>query len=230
MGAIALRRLALSMFALLGCAHTVTSANPPPEPTRAGATYAGRIVLATPSLRDEVEYFDRAWLRRLEILGVTAHVTYDDDRAVFDIYGVSADSLSGIATVLADPSQASIDNQPIDGALVRWVPGFDGCDCGGRVEVRLNQYQMCDMRDRTEFHLARTGFGAHLQGRVIVKPPPLTSDTPQVLCPTSGAGYYPHSVLFDLPPDGNPTQIVLALGGGVLPGTAQIVSVQGGAS
>lgn len=219
------------MIALLGCAHSVTSSNPPPPPAaRAGATYAGRIVLATPRLRDEVDDFDRAWMRRLQILGVTANVTYDDDRAVFDIYGTDAQSLSGIATVLADPSGASIDGSPIDGALLRWLPGFDGCDCGGRAEIRLNQYLMCDMRNRSEYRLTRPGFEARLHGRVILPPFELRDDIPQTMCPPSGAGYFPRSVLFDLPPDGNPTQIVLALGGGVLPEAPQILSVHGGAS
>jgi hypothetical protein len=169
-------------------------------------------------------------MRRLQVLGVTANVTYDDDRAVFDIYGVASDSLSGIATVLADQSGASIDGQPIDGALLRWVPGFDGCDCGGRAEVRLDPYLMCDMRNRSEFQLTRTGFQAQLHARVIMPPFELRDDIPQTYCPSSGAGYFPRSVLFDLPPDGNPTQIVLALGGGVLPEAPQIVSVEGGAS
>jgi hypothetical protein len=226
--AVAVTRFVFFWIAVSACAHTVTTSNPPPPPERAGAPYAGRIVLETPRLRGEVEYFDRVWLRRLEILGVTAQITYDEERAVFDLYGVAADSLSGIATVLADPSTASINGQPIDGALLRWLPGYDGCNCGGRAEVRLDQYQMCNMRDQSEFQLARTGFEARLHGRVIVKPPDVGSLNPEPLCPTSGPGYYPWSVLFDLPPDGNPTQIVLALGGGALPGAARIVSVQGG--
>src|SRR5690606_11301235 len=82
------RRLrVLLLFAFTGCAHTVTEPNPPSPPAKLDVPYAGRIVLSTPELRDRVDSFASPWIRRLEILGLTAQITYDDDRAVFDVYG-----------------------------------------------------------------------------------------------------------------------------------------------
>jgi hypothetical protein len=125
----------------LGCAST-TDSNPPGPPPAWKQPYAGRIVLATPVLPDEVTRFDRFWSQRLSILGLPARIIYDDTHAIFDVYGAPPSALSGVASALADPG-GWMDHALDESFLVEWTPPTPACDCGGEMLVRVSGPEMC---------------------------------------------------------------------------------------
>lgn len=205
---------------LAACAHGVSRANDVPPP------HGARLVATTIALREEVDGFRDAWTRRLAILGARAHITYDDNRAVFDLE--SDRPLDEIAAVLADRGGAWLDDRPVDGTAIAVLPPTASCACSARVRISLDPAWLCRMGDGMH-RLARDGRVTPLRGKVrwmqrrsdgvveIDQPPGMgTCPAPEI---------YPDSVMFALPPELSPaqqTQVVLALAGGTLPAPVQV--------
>jgi hypothetical protein len=120
-----------------GCA-AVTEGNPPGPPPAWKQPYVGRIVLSADSLRDEVELFERLWSRRLSILGLQTRVVYDDNRAVFDVYGAPPSALAGVASVLAHPGGWQMHVSLDRGLVTDRLPPTTGCACSGQIRVRFS--------------------------------------------------------------------------------------------
>jgi hypothetical protein len=225
-------RLAFLVAVLAGCAHGVTEPNSPGPPTPQGnAPYAGRIVLRTSALRDEVDQFANAWTRRLSILGVTAKITYDDDRGVVDVYGIV--DLAFVSRVLAEPGGYFIDQMLVDGDVSQWFAPDITCGCSGRVWLALAPSQMCHLANGIHM-VARNGMLAEVTTKRFwaVVDSSRYYDTP----PDPGGcskenAYWIHHLLVGLPPTATKEQnleIVLALGGGILPAVPTIEKVQRG--
>jgi hypothetical protein len=118
-----MHRLTLLAFSAIGCATVVTEPHPPGPLPAWNIPYAGRIVLVAPSLPRRTEEFETAWWHRLSILGITARIVYDDTRAVFDIYGASAQEFSRLASELADPGGWRLrGNSLASGFISEWQP------------------------------------------------------------------------------------------------------------
>ena len=232
MGAVVPRMSRVWMFALLlGCAHGVSRPNEVPPPAKRADPYVGRIVLSTYALRDHVDDFKDTWTRRLAILGAGAHVTYDDTRAVFDVYGTA--NLEQTAKVLTDSGTWRLDDRELDGFVIAWLPPTASCGCSARVRVSLPSAWLCEMIDGVHM-LSRDGRTTALLGKVrwmarsIDKKTVVEVERPSSYekCPTEDL--YPASVMFALPPDLSPeeqTRVALGLGGGTLPEIPRIVSV-----
>jgi hypothetical protein len=225
-------RFAYLVAVLAGCAHGVTESNPPGQPSPQGnAPYAGRIVLRTSALRNEVDQFASAWTRRLSILGATAKITYDDDRGVIDVYGIV--DLAFVSRVLAEPGGYFIDQMLVDGDVSQWFAPDATCGCSGRVWLALTQAQMCHLSNGIHM-VARDGMLAEVTTKQFWKVAGSSRyyDTP----PYPGGcvkenEYWLHHVLVGLPPTATKEQnleIVLALGGGILPAIPTIENVRRG--
>ena len=224
---------ALPLLAAAACAHGVSRPNPPAPVENRGVPYAGRIVLVTPELRERVDAYADAWTRRLGILGFEARVTYDDERAVFDIYGTPPDTLPAIAALLADRGAWYLDGKPHDGALVTWLGPTPDCDCSGRVRVQIDRVRMCELLSG-EHELVRLGATLRLRGKVYwrLAKRDLYVDRPPGYSRCATEDYWPDNIVFELPPHASPTQrrdIVLALAGGSLPDAPRIAAVTRGA-
>jgi len=183
--------------------------------------YAGRIVISSGELRERVETYESVWTRRLEILGATAHITYDDDRAVIDVYGT--DELDAVAAMLVDPGRWVLDGRPLDASLVVWLPPTPGCGCSGRVRVAANAAFLCALVDG-DHGLERGDMRYELRGTVRWKARSFDKviDVAQpdrsAGCPTKDV--WPDSIVFDLPPTAERERqlaLVLGLAGGSFP-------------
>jgi len=223
-------RFAVCAF-LAGCAHGVTESNPPTKPPTkdGGAPYAGRIVLQTAALRDQVDGFESAWTRRLSILGATAKITYDDDRGVVDVYG--AVDLDRVANILADPGGYSIEGMTVDGYVGEWFGPDVTCGCSGRLWVQLDSGQMCALVNGTHM-VSRNGMLAEVTTKRFWT---VVGSTRYVDAPPYPGGcekeneYWLHHVLVGLPPTATADrnlEIALALGGGILPAVPTIAAVE----
>lgn len=225
-------RFALLVPVLAGCAHGVTEPNSPAPPAPQGNTpYAGRIVLRTSALRDEVDQFASAWTRRLSILGATAKITYDDDRGVVDVYG--AVDLAFVSRVLAEPGGYFIDQMRVDGDVTAWFAPDITCGCSGRVWLQLTRAQMCDLANGVHT-VARDGIVAEVTTKkfwAVVDSPRFYDAPPDPGGCEKENAYWLHHLLVGLPPTAtkeNNLEIVLALGGGILPAVPAIESVHRG--
>lgn len=181
-------------------------------------------MLASDALRDQVEDFKEAWTRRLAILGVTAHVTYDDNRAVFDLTGDF--DVDEVAHALADATPATLDGQEIlDGYALTWLPATAACACSSRVRVVLPRFGMCNLDGHHE--LVRDGLRVPMLGRVRWMMKLAENKVVEIDPPTHcSETVYAESVMFALPPDlsqADQTRVVLALGGGRLPAWPRVV-------
>lgn len=226
-------RFAASVVTLLAsCAHGVTESNAPTPPPDMNAPYAGRIVLQTDELRDEVDHFASAWTRRLSILRATAKITYDDDRGIVDVYGTV--DLDFVARVLADPGGFALEGMQVDGDVTQWFPPDVTCGCSGRVWLALDPTQMCALSNGVHM-VSRNG----MLGEVTTKRFWAVTNSSRFFdAPPYPGGcrkeneYWIHHLLVGLPPGATQesnTQIVLALGGGTLPAVPRIASVTRGA-
>lgn len=139
-------RPGLLLLALAGCgAPTVTRSNPPPDPAPAydGAPYAGRIELEAPALAGHAEETWSVLRRRLAILEVPAQVTFDQQRAIVDVYGVEPSSLAALAERLASPMSPELFGS--SGRYVGLASGHvrlvgrprEGCGCKAVVRLQL---------------------------------------------------------------------------------------------
>lgn len=224
-----------ALLAVLGaCAHGVSEPNPPSPPPPMSVPYAGRIVLATDALRDRVDEFSTAWTRRLQILGLTAKVTYDDDRAVIDVYGAAAAQLERVAKVLADPGGYRLDGYAFDGIVETWLPSTPACNCSGRVRLSLDSSLLCALSNGDQT-VERNGVLARMQGTIFWAYK--DSDRYYAYPPEPGAcrgdTWWPDNMVLELPigaSSATNVDIVLALGGGSLPAIPRIASITGGAS
>lgn len=226
-------RFASLVVVLASCAHGVTESNSPTPPPRSegNAPYAGRIVLQTGALRDEVDQFASAWTRRLSILGATAKITYDDDRGVVDVYGTV--DLDFVARVLADPGGYSIDQMLVDGDVSDWFAPDITCGCSGRVWLELTTSQMCALTNGIHM-VSRNGMLAEVTTKRFWK---VVGSTRFFDAPPEPGGcareneYWLDHLLVGLPPTATKErnlEIVLALGGGILPAVPKIETVQRG--
>ena len=226
-------------FALLAClaacAHGVSEPNPPTPPPHKDVPYTGRFALATDALRDQVDGFASAWTRRLAIMGLTSKITYDDNRAVFDIYGVSPAQLGPIAAKLADFGGFMLDGYFVDGALITWLQPDAACGCSGRIRVRFSDAVMCSLATRTTAVAGRDGHATPVVTRAFWR----TEASPRYLDSPPGPGcngetnasprWWIDNIVIDLPLGATPEAnlaLVLGLAGGTLP--AQ-VAIQDGA-
>jgi hypothetical protein len=230
---------AAGLTAIVACAST-TAPNPPGPPPAGKQPYAGRIVLSTPALPDQIDAFHESWSRRLSILGLPSRIVYDDTRAVFDVFGAPPAVLSGVAAALADPGGWM--GHALDGAfLSEWTDPTPTCRCGGRLSVVVAGGDRCSWRDTTgPVEIRRPGSpslwvagwevtwhyrvkaGANIEGYAEGD-----SDRPKpgLECP---AEQWPKVVAFRLLPDASPQQraaVALALGGGLLPTVPRVDSV-----
>jgi len=195
--------------------------------------YAGRVVVQTPTLREQVAGFESVWTRRLIILGATAKITYDDDRAVFDIYSREPVSLDHVAQQLVDPGGWQLDRYAADGALITWLPPSIGCECSARVRVSYDAHVLCAMTQERVYDVTRPGARTTLpgqlrwrarlpDGRSVITQPPADRGK----CPDDGV--WPDSVMFQLPLGMSREEsigVVLALAGGSLPDSPRVVSL-----
>lgn len=141
-----LRRSLLVALVLAGCgAPTVTRSNPPadPAPTYDGAPYAGRIELEAPALHGYAEETWSVLRRRLALLEVPAQVTFDQQRAVVDVYGVEPATLNALAERLAHPMDPQLFGSgrymSLAFADVRLVGRpREGCGCKATVRLDLS--------------------------------------------------------------------------------------------
>jgi hypothetical protein len=229
------------LTAVLGCAAT-TAPNPPGPPPPGKRPYAGRIVLSTPVLPDEIDAFNDAWSHRLSILGLPSRIVYDDTRAIFDVYGAPPSSLASVAGALADPGgwmEHALDNA----FLTEWTAPTPACNCGGQMSVSVGGGDRCNWRDTTgpveirrpgspSFWVAgwdviwhyrvKVGIGANAEDYAEGDTP---SPKPGLKCPEE---QWRKLVVFRLLPGTSPRQgtaIALALGGGLLPQIPHIDSV-----
>lgn len=230
MGRVMSRVLAIALLAS-ACAHGVSRPNPPAPPARRDVPYDGRVVLSAGALREHVEAFASAWTRRLSILGATAHITYDDDRAVFDLYGGGPAALDRVAAALADPGGWTLDGRALDGGLVVWLPPTPACQCSGRVRVSIDPTFLCALVDGDHV-LARGGATTVLPGtirwkaRSFDKVIDLAQPDRSAGCPTKDV--WPDSITFDLPMTASheaQLAIVLGLAGGLLPEVPRLDAV-----
>jgi hypothetical protein len=141
-GRLGLVGAACVLTAAVGCAST-TAPNPPGPPAREQRPYAGRIVLSTPALSDDIDALNQLWVQRLSILGLPSHVVYDDTRAVFDVYGAPASALGGVAGALTDPG-GWMGHRLDDASLTEWTPATPACDCGGQMSVAVGGAERCN--------------------------------------------------------------------------------------
>ncbi|HEY4056698.1 MAG TPA: hypothetical protein VGM39_08815 [Kofleriaceae bacterium] len=215
----------------------MSEANPPTPPPQRDVAYAGRIILGTDALRDEVSLFADVWTRRIEIMNLTATITYDDNRAIVDVYGTTPATLPAIANVLADRGGARLDGRFVDGSVITWLPPTPECNCSGRVRVRIdprllsllqNGDQQVFYKDLRAMMRGTIYWATTTSSRYYVEPP---SD---LGCPgqqDQRSCWWRDNIMFDLPPeathDAN-VAIVLALGGGTLPDDPRILSIGGG--
>lgn len=224
--------IALSLGSIGGaCAHTVSRPNPAGPPPRRDLPYAGRVVLASPALREQTEGFELAWNRRLQILGVTAHITYDDDRAVFDLYGLPPEALARIAGALVDPGGWSLDHARADGFVMTWLPPNATCDCSGRVRVAIDPHLLCGMlyeQHAVERPGARTELRGHVRWRARVGDTEIDTERPAETHACPDKDVWPASIVLELPRGLSTeagTGVVLALAGGSLPAAPRIEAV-----
>ena len=239
-----MRRLGLlgaagALTAVLSCAAT-TAPNPPGPPPPGKQPYAGRIVLSTPALPNEIDAFNRSWSQRLSILGLPSRIVYDDTRAIFDVYGAPASALGGIASALVDPG-GWMDHRLDDAFLAEWTAPAPACDCAGQLSVSVGVGDRCNWRSTGgPIAIRRPGspslwvagwnviwhhrvkLGANVEGYA-------EGDTdrpsPGLRCPDE---QWPKLVVFRLLPGTSPRQataIALALGGGPLPEIPHVDSV-----
>ncbi len=216
----------ISIF-LAGCATAVSEPNPPGPPgasPQADRAFSGRITLGSSALRDEVERFDSTWMRRLEVLGLTTRVTYDDNRAVFDIYGADPATLRDVARALLDPGAWSLSRTWADGHLAWWSP------VSGRAYVYEDRRVLCDLRSASELVISRAGAAYRLpiqirwtlagtDGNVVDTGPPGGE------CPT--ATVWPTGMVLQLATDRtDATNQLLAVAGGSLPAPAFLVGIE----
>jgi hypothetical protein len=141
-----MHRLVLFAVAALGCATVVTETYPPGPPPGWNLPYAGRIVLAVPSLPSRLDEFETAWWQRLSILGLTARIAYDDTRAVFDIYGATPQDFARLPFVLADPGGWRLGGaKVVHGFVAEWLPATQGCGCASQLKVSLDSSVACGL-------------------------------------------------------------------------------------
>jgi hypothetical protein len=217
------------------CAHEVSRPNPVGPPAPHGLPYVGRVVVETPALREQVEAYESAWTRRLMIVGATATITYDDDRAVVDVYSAQPTSLDRIASLLVDAGGWQLDSflYRSDGILVTWLPPTEGCACSGRVRVAIDRLVLCQMSNEGDHTLMRPGATATLFGKLrwLARRSDGTEMVTQAPsdrshCPDKDI--WPDSILFSLPAgltDDMSIALVLGLAGGTLPQRPNIASV-----
>ena len=221
---------------LVACVNVITERHPAGPPPDWKRLYTGRIVLQTPSLPTMVEKFEKAWSRRLTILGITARIAYDETRAIFDVFDLPPRELPALVGALIDPGGWSIEQWSMeDISVATWLPATQHCDCSAQLRMTMPTAISCPISSGGQ-SITRPGsppMGVTIKKRWIISGKGGGIDTsdyetdesdPYTKCP---AQQYPN-VTFKLPPGLSPAELrswVLAISGGSLPEIPIVESV-----
>jgi hypothetical protein len=216
--------VACTLAVTLACAHPVSRPRTVPPAPVGQADYLGRIVLRTPALVEHVGDFARAWSRRVSILGLRAQFVFDADRAVVDLSGTGP-ALVDVARVLADPGRWSAMRSsgvttPLDeGELTHWKLPTPECHCATLLRTHYREGDLARLDGAAPLTLVH---GDAVDGRVL---PHLWVEWRV----DEQGQRHPIAVEFYLEESGDAARdVALALAGGSLPATPEVVSVQAG--
>lgn len=241
-------RSSLLLLVLAGCgAPTVTRSNPPPEPapTYEGAAYAGRIELEVPALDGYAKETWSVLRRRLAVLEIPAQVTFDQRRAIIDVYGVEPSSLSALAERLASAMNphllgSSGRSLPLTSAHVRLVGRpREGCGCKAIVRLDLPSTALRTLSEppsspgsgiawtpALSFSQSQIGDGERATGLEVAR---VEVEWIWVDSDSSSARWEPRmAIVYLAPPSDDVTEHIFHLGGGAFVGPVTVRSVQPG--